>query len=80
MFERLIEKPAACVALRAFDFHGARGGRTLTVLLPTDFKSVASADSAIAPARVILPKKYVHALFFESDSKKSVELVYVRVS
>ncbi len=30
---------------------GARGGRTLTVSLPTDFKSVASADSAIAPTR-----------------------------
>ena len=30
--------------------YGARGGRTLTVLPPTDFKSVASADSAIAPA------------------------------
>ena len=29
----------------------ARGGRTLTVSLPTDFKSVASADSAIAPTR-----------------------------
>ncbi len=28
---------------------GARGGRTLTVSPPTDFKSVASADSAIAP-------------------------------
>ena len=32
---------------------GARGGRTLTVSLPTDFKSVASADSAIAPTRMI---------------------------
>ena len=31
-------------------FCGARGGRTLTVSPPTDFKSVASADSAIAPA------------------------------
>ena len=28
--------------------NGARGGRTLTVSPPTDFKSVASADSAIA--------------------------------
>ncbi len=37
------------------DEDGARGGRTLTVSLPTDFKSVASADSAIAPARNILP-------------------------
>ena len=35
--------------------NGARGGRTLTVLPPTDFKSVASADSAIAPAVLILP-------------------------
>jgi hypothetical protein len=34
---------------------GARGGRTLTVLPPTDFKSVASADSAIAPESYILP-------------------------
>ena len=33
-------------------FCGARGGRTLTVSLPTDFKSVASADSAIAPADI----------------------------
>jgi hypothetical protein len=35
--------------------YGARGGRTLTVSPPTDFKSVASADSAIAPACDILP-------------------------
>ena len=28
---------------------GARGGRTLTMSPSTDFKSVASADSAIAP-------------------------------
>ena len=34
---------------------GARGGRTLTLLPTTDFKSVASADSAIAPAGRILP-------------------------
>ena len=31
---------------------GARGGRTLTLFPTTDFKSVASADSAIAPAEV----------------------------
>lgn len=30
-------------------FCGARGGRTLTMSPSTDFKSVASADSAIAP-------------------------------
>ena len=35
-------------------YYGARGGRTLTVSPPTDFKSVASADSAIAPGRYIL--------------------------
>ena len=29
---------------------GARGGRTLTMSPSTDFKSVASADSAIAPS------------------------------
>ena len=40
--------------LRNDIFCGARGGRTLTVSLPTDFKSVASADSAIAPTKVIL--------------------------
>ena len=33
---------------------GARGGRTLTLLPTTDFKSVASADSAIAPAIIII--------------------------
>ena len=31
--------------------YGAGGGRTLTVSLPTDFKSVASAYSATAPLR-----------------------------
>ena len=51
--------------------YGARGGRTLTVLLPKDFKSFASADSAIAPAGVILPKKPIHALFFRAILKKS---------
>ncbi len=34
---------------------GASGGRTHMVLLPKDFKSFASADSAIAPAVQILP-------------------------
>ena len=34
---------------------GARGGRTLTVLPPMDFKSIASADSAIAPNTGTLP-------------------------
>jgi hypothetical protein len=38
---------------------GARGGRTLTLLPTTDFKSVASADSAIAPAGEILPNTSV---------------------
>ena len=36
---------------------GARGGRTLMVSPPTDFKSVASADSAIAPARTTFYRK-----------------------
>ena len=35
---------------------GARGGRTLTLLPTTDFKSVASADSAIAPAGIFYYK------------------------
>src|SRR5690349_10497951 len=48
---------------------GARGGRTFTVLLPKDFKSFASADSAIAPAGIILPKKRIHALFFSAILK-----------
>ena len=58
---------------------GARGGRTLTVSLPTDFKSVASADSAIAPVDIFylkfggcfayssysLPLHYSDPLFFK---------------
>ena len=34
---------------------GARGGRTLTMLPSTDFKSVASAYSAIAPDNEFYP-------------------------
>ena len=42
--------------------NGARGGRTLTVSPPTDFKSVASADSAIAPASFALILPYFEML------------------
>ena len=48
---------------------GARGGRTLTVSLPTDFKSVASADSAIAPALGLLDV-YGHPYFKLEDKPK----------
>ena len=51
--------------------YGARGGRTLTVLPPTDFKSVASADSAIAPAFLILP-------YFEMLSKREALSLFMR--
>ncbi len=48
--------PFLSFEIRDTAFYGARGGRTLTVSPPTDFKSVASADSAIAPAcAAILP-------------------------
>ena len=50
---------------------GARGGRTLTVLPPTDFKSVASADSAIAPAFLILP-------YFEMLSSREALSLFMR--
>ena len=39
--------------------NGARGGRTLKVFPPEDFKSSASADSAIAPAAIIVTQKIV---------------------
>ena len=55
MVDRYVIAPAEVShVLRNDILCGARGGRTLTVSLPTDFKSVASADSAIAPGDTIL--------------------------
>ena len=62
--------------------NGARGGRTLTVSLPTDFKSVASADSAIAPAGFALILPYFEMLSIltkRETTRKSLFLYLIQV-